>query len=202
MSDETKSCSAAPNAEPTATHSTVPMWIIVLTLLLMFVGAGYFDRHSGWFDKQVYVPYVSKDEVELYQPRSGAAAMLAQGRSIYERNCGVCHGTDGLGKPGQFPPLAGSEWVNAKGFKRLAQIPLDGLNGSIQVKGQQMNFPSGMVAIGAAMSDADLAAVLTYIRGSWGNKAGPVTADDVKAVRATVAGHPPISADQLKNLPE
>src|ERR1700689_3902445 len=107
MSDENKSCSAPSSAEPTATHSNVPMWIIVLTLLLMFVGAGYFDRHSGWFDGQVYGPYASKDEVELYQPRSGAAAMLAQGRSIYERNCGVCHGSDGLGKPRQFPPLAG-----------------------------------------------------------------------------------------------
>src|SRR5271154_2613223 len=120
MSDETKSCSNPSNAEPTATHSTVPMWIIVLTLMLMFVGAGYFDRHSGWFYKQVYGPYASKDEVELYQPKSGAAAMLAHGRQVYEKNCGLCHGVDGMGRPGQAPPLAGSEWVNAKGFKRLA----------------------------------------------------------------------------------
>ena len=65
-----------------------------------------------------------------------------------------------------------------------------------------MTFASGMVAIGTAMSDADLAAVLTYIRASWGNKAGPVSADDVKTIRAAVAGHPAISAVQLKDLPE
>jgi hypothetical protein len=44
--------------------------------------------------------------------------------------------------------------------------------------------------------------VLTYIRTSWGNKAGAVTADDVKTVRAAVGGHPAISAAQLKDLPE
>ena len=57
--------------------------------------------------------------------------------------------------------------------------------------------------MGAALSDADLAAVLTYIRTSWGNKAGEVTADDVKTIRAALGGHPqPISGDQFKAMPE
>ena len=83
-----------------------------------------------------------------------------------------------MGKPGQAPPLAGSEWVNAKGVNRLAHIPLAGLNGPLKVEGKEWNL--NMAAMGAALSDADLAAVLTYIRTSWGNKAGEVTADDVK----------------------
>jgi mono/diheme cytochrome c family protein len=49
-----------------------------------------------------------------------------------------------------------------------------------------MNFPSSMPAMGAALSDSDLAAVLTYIRQSWGNKAPEITPEQVKAVRAEV----------------
>src|SRR5271169_4019314 len=132
MSDETQSCSTTSVTEPTATRSYVPMWILVLTLTLLFLGAVYFDRHSGWFDKQVYSPYANAAMLESYQPKSGAAAALAQGKKVYEQVCGTCHGVDGLGKPGQAPPLAGSEWVMAKGHNRLAHIPLKGLNGSIQ----------------------------------------------------------------------
>jgi mono/diheme cytochrome c family protein len=201
MSDEKKPYPVTPDAEPTATHSTVPMWIFALTLALLFLGGIYFDKHSGWFDPKVYAPYVSADELDLYQPKSGAAAFLAQGKKTYEFVCGTCHGTDGLGKPGQYPPLAGSEWVNAKDFKRLAQIPLDGLGGSVHVKGQEWN--ASMAAMGVGLSDSDLAAVLTYIRSSWGNKADAVTADDVKSVRAAVAGKPAINGEQqLKTIPE
>jgi mono/diheme cytochrome c family protein len=203
MSDENKSNSTPSGAEPQAERSHLPMWILALTFVLLYLGAVYFDHHGGWFDQQVYAPYASAEELDAYQPKSGAAALLAQGRLLYEKNCGICHGNDGLGKPGQFPPLAGSEWVNAKGFKRLAAIPLDGLNGTITVKGQPMNFSSGMAAIGAQLSDSDLAAVLTYIRASWGNQAEAVTADDVKAARAAFGGHPAINGDaQLKTMPE
>jgi mono/diheme cytochrome c family protein len=201
MNDEIKSsCSIRPDGEPEATRSAVPMGIVVVTLLLLFLGGVYFDHHSGWFNAKVYSPYVSAEQLELYQPKSGAAATAAHGKQVYETVCGICHGVDGMGKPAQAPPLAGSEWVIANGFHRLAQIPLDGLNGDLQVEGKDWNL--NMAPMGAALSDADLAAVLTYIRNSWGNKAGAVTADDVKAVRAAVGGHPAISAAQLKDLPE
>jgi mono/diheme cytochrome c family protein len=201
MSDETKSCSTPSNAEPTATRSTVPMWIFSLTLLLLFLGFVYFDHHGGWFDARVYGPYDSADQLDSYQPKSGAAAAVARGKKIYEMNCGTCHGSDGLGKPNQAPPLAGSEWVKAKGVQRLAHIPLTGLTGSITVESQTWNLQ--MAAMGANLPDADLAAVLTYIRSSWGNGAGEVTADDVKAARAAIgANSHPISGDQLKALPE
>lgn len=108
---------------------------------------------------------------------------------------------DGLGKPGQAPPLAASEWVIAAGHNRLAHIPLMGLTGPIQVAGKDWNM--SMAAMGAALSDSDLAAVLTYIRSAWGNKASTVTADDIKAIRASMGGHAqPLSHDQLMALPE
>jgi mono/diheme cytochrome c family protein len=201
MSDETKSCSTPSNAEPTAVRSHLPIWIVVVMLVLLYLGGIYFDRHSGWFDKQVYLPYANAAMLESYQPQSGAGAKLLSGKKTYESICGTCHGPDGLGKPGQAPPLAGSEWVNAKGYNRLAHIPLAGISGTLSVSGKDWNLP--MAAMGAALSDADLANVLTYIRGSWGNKADEVTADDIKGVRSGMGAKvPPMSHDMLMAMPE
>jgi mono/diheme cytochrome c family protein len=199
MSDELKSnLPQPPDAGPTASRSTMPIWIIVLTLLLLFLGAVYFDRHSGWFNKQVYAPYTSAAELASYQPKSGDASMLAHGKAVYETYCGLCHGSDGLGKPGQAPELAGSEWI-AKDITSLARIPLTGLNGPIQVKGRDWNL--SMAPMGASLSDADLSAVLTYIRGSWGNKSRAVSPDEMKTVRAAISGNTPSAADLAKMTP-
>jgi len=202
MNDELKFFAPrTPDAGPTASPSAVPVWIIVLTLVLLFLGMVYFDHHSGWFNSQVYGPYSSAEELESYQPKSGEAALLAAGKTRYEQVCGLCHGMDGLGKPGQAPPLAGSEWVDTKGFQRLAHIPLEGVSGQLAVKGQTWNL--SMPAMGAAMSDADLANVLTYIRNSWGNKDGPVSAADIKALRAKLGAHPqPLTGQELKTMSE
>jgi len=200
MSDESKSCSTDSGAEPTAARSQLPMWILVALLTLLYLGGIYFDHHSGWFDQQVYSPYGTAAELESYQPKSGAAAALAAGKKSYESVCGTCHGNDGLGKPGQAPQLVGSEWVIAKGHNRLAHIPLAGIAGPIQVGGKEWNMQ--MAAMGAALSDADLANVLTYIRGSWGNKAGEVTADDIKTIRASIKSPQAMTHDSLMALPE
>ena len=201
MSDEKKSCCNASETEPTATRSAAPMWIIVVTLALLFFGALYLDSHGGWFDAKVYSPYNSAEKLEAFQPKSGAAAAAAQGKKVYEAVCGICHGVDGKGKPGQAPPLAGSEWVVTKGINRLTRIPLAGVSGTIVVGGKEWNL--NMAAMGAALSDADLAAVLTYMRTSWGNKAGEVTADDIKKVRDSMGGKAqPLNGEQLMKLPE
>ena len=199
--DQQKNCCDHSSGEPTATRSSAPIWIIVLTLALLFLGGVYFDHNSGWFSPRVYAPYQTAEQLDAYQPKSGAAAALARGKGVYESVCGICHGADGLGKPGMAPPLAGSEWVLTKGFNRLAHIPLAGVNGAISVEGK--DWTMAMAAMGAALPDDDLAAVLTYIRGSWGNKAGPVTGDDIKKIRAELGKNPaPATGDQLKALPE
>lgn len=201
MSDEIKSGSNVPPGEPTVKRSAAPMWIIVVTLTLLFVGGLYLDSHGGWFNPQVYSPYNSAERLEAFQPRSGAADVAAQGKRFYESTCGVCHGSDGAGKPGQAPPLAGSEWVVAKGDNRLVHIPLQGVAGTLTVKGQDWNL--NMAAMGIALSDADLAAVLTYVRTSWGNKAGEVTPDEVKKIRDAMGGHAqPLTGDDLKKMAE
>ena len=201
MSDEKKSCSIPSAGEPMAVRSTTPMWIIVTTLVLLFIGGVYFDRHSGWFDAKVYSPYSSAETLEAYQPKSGEAALLARGKKTYEAVCGTCHSPDGLGKPGQAPPLAGSEWVTSKGINRLIHIPLVGIAGPISVAGKDWNM--NMAAMGAALPDEDLAAVLSYIRSSWGNKASAIEPDDVKKVRASIGvGAQPLTVDALMKLSE
>ena len=183
------------------TRSAAPIWIILVTLVLLFVGGYYFDQHSGWFDPKVYAPYSSAEKLQGFQPQSGAAASMAKGKASYESVCGICHGSDGLGKPGQAPALAGSEWVVTKGFNRLAHIPLAGLSGPIQVAGKDWNM--SMAAMGAALQDDTLAALLTYIRNSWGNKAGEVTADDIKKIRADIGKNiQPVTCDSMKAMPE
>lgn len=190
-----------PEAEPTSLATTVPMWLMAAMLVLLFLGAWYFDARGGWFEAKVYEPYRSLTDVERFQPRSGGDAVLLRGKALFEQNCALCHNPDGLGKPAQAPPLAGSEWVLAPGANRLIRIPQVGLAGPIEVKGQVWNLP--MAAMGAIYPDEDLAAVLSYIRNSWGNKASIVTAEQVKKVRAELAGrNQPYAPDDLKKEAE
>jgi mono/diheme cytochrome c family protein len=184
-------------AEPQAGRTAVPVWLIVLLFLLLYWGMVYFDQHSGWFDAQVYAPYQSAAELALYEPPTGGVD-LSRGKAVYENICGLCHNNDGMGKPGQAPPFAGSEWALGNP-NHMIRIPLAGLAGPVEVKGQQWNL--SMPAMGAALPDDDLAAVLSYIRQSWGNKASAITPEQVKAVRAAVGNRTqPWTADQLKAI--
>jgi mono/diheme cytochrome c family protein len=192
---------ATTESEPTSTLAVVPVWLIVLMLVLVYWGAVYFDKHGGWFNRKVYGPYTSMEDAERFYPLPRSGPDLRRGRALFESNCALCHNPDGMGKPNQAPPLAGSEWVTTEGVNRVIRIPLVGLNGPLEVKGQQWNL--SMAGMGAAYSDADLAAVLCYIRTSWGNKASPVTAEQVKKVKADLAGRSqPYTAQELKGLPE
>jgi len=199
MSQPTQPTSS-PAAESSAQNATVPIWLIVLMVLLLFVGGIYFDDHGGWFEPKVYGPYVSLPDVERYQPVTGGID-LARGKKTFENICALCHGVSGEGKPGQAPPLAGSEWAQGS-LNQMIRIPLVGLTGPIQVNGQDYNL--SMTAMGAALSDDDLASVLSYIRQSFGNKASPVSAEQVARLRAEVTKNHPLAYTpaELKKLQE
>jgi mono/diheme cytochrome c family protein len=178
---------------------TVPMWLITVLAVLAYWGMLYFDQRSGWFHPQVYAPFGSVTALAALQPVSDADAFLNRGRVVYETTCALCHGVDGAGKPGQAPPLAGAEFVLGPP-ERLIRIPLHGLVGPLEVRGQVWNL--AMPAMGAALSSEDLAAALSYIRQAWGNKAPAITAAEVDAVRAATAGRSqPWTAAELKALP-
>lgn len=202
MNTEPQPASPVPQeAEPTAASIAMPMWLVMAMMLILFWGGAEFDKHSGWFNPSVYAPYASAAELENWQPKSNEGQMIARGQTVFHNTCELCHGPDGMGKPGQFPPLAGSEWANAEGPNRMIRIPLIGLNGPVQIKGQQWNL--AMPAMGAALSDDDLAAALTYIRQAWGNKAPAVTPDLVKAIRSQVSSRTqPWTAEELLAIPE
>ena len=109
---------------------------------------------------------------------------LQLGRHIFKTNCLVCHQASGLGIPSRYPPLAGSEWVLAKGShleEHLILILLHGLQGPITVKGVTYNgYMSGWDHY---LSDGEIAAVLSYIRMEWGNLTTPITLETVVTVR-------------------
>ncbi len=107
------------------------------------------------------------------------AAANAAGASVYNTNCSSCHQATGEGVAGAFPPLAGNPTVTGAATK-VIHIVKYGLNGAITVKGKSYN--GMMPPWGTTLSNADIAAVISYVRSSWGNAASPVTVADVKAV--------------------
>lgn len=107
--------------------------------------------------------------------------------------CGACHGQNGEGGPAG-PPLAGSEWVTGP-ISNLILIQLRGLQGAITVKGVEYNFPGGMAPM-AYQTDEQIAAVLTYVRNSFGNKASAVSVEQVAALRSEV-GKPQVTVEEL-----
>lgn len=186
-------------AEPQAGAATVPIWLVMGLLIAFFAGGLYFDARGAWFNERVYAPYHSPEELAKYQPVVGDDWM-GLGQRKYEQVCALCHGVDGTGKPGQAPPFKGSDWVVTDNIGRLIRIPLNGLNGPIKVNGQEWTL--SMPAMGSGMTDEELAAVLSYMRNSWGNKASVIKPADVKAVRAVVAVRSQQwTADELMKLP-
>lgn len=116
-------------------------------------------------------------------PAAGGAAK-ERGKTTYMAVCFACHQPTGLGLPNMFPPLAGSDWVKAKKADRLIRIVLHGLNGPVQVNGVPFTTPAPLMPPqGAALSDQQIADVLTYVRAEFGGGASEVTVDQVKAIR-------------------
>ncbi|MFP3891806.1 cytochrome c [uncultured Ralstonia sp.] len=113
-----------------------------------------------------------------------AKAGGADGASIFTARCVACHQATGMGLPGAFPPLAGSEWVNGDAHK-VASIVLRGITGPLTVKGAQFN--GAMPPFADQLSDAEIAAVLTHVRSQWGNSTPPITPDIVAETRTKTA---------------
>ncbi len=111
-------------------------------------------------------------------PNANLAA--ANGGSVYMQNCSSCHGSNGKGQPGAFPPLVGNPVVTGDS-RQVIHIVKAGLTGPIKVKGQSYN--GQMPSWSGTLKNDQIAAVVSYIRSSWGNKAGSVTPDHVAATK-------------------
>lgn len=137
---------------------------------------------------------------------SPAVAEL-DGAALYAQYCGACHGNDGVGPEGNVnPPLAKSEWLLGEPDRAIAAV-LKGLVGPIEVRGKLYNL--AMPPQGAVLDDAQLAAIISHVRTSFGNvrdNAKPadiakrhVTAETVAAVRAKYADRQvPFNSNELR----
>lgn len=101
-----------------------------------------------------------------------------KGKEVYTKTCIACHQATGLGIPGAFPPLAKSDYLNANVNRAIKQV-IKGSSGPMMVNGKKYTTP--MPA--QALSDVQIADVLTYVYSNWGNNNTKVTVAMVKAQR-------------------
>ncbi|MEX1116252.1 MAG: PVC-type heme-binding CxxCH protein [Akkermansiaceae bacterium] len=144
--------------------------------------AASLSSRSDDFSKQLSArlgaaPAVAKTVVKIHKPDP---AVHERGAAVYAKTCIACHGPDGKGVPGAFPPLDASEW-SVGDPSRPIRIVLHGLQGPIEVAGQKFN---SVMPPHVDLNDQEIADVLTYVRQSWSNDDTPVSAAAVKQARA------------------
>jgi mono/diheme cytochrome c family protein len=112
---------------------------------------------------------------------------MKAGAAIYKDSCAACHKDDGTGQSHLFPRLAGSSLVQSDDLTTLTRLVLEGSR-AVATRGA----PTGpaMPAFDWRPNDAETAAVITYIRNSWGNAASAVSADTVSRSRKALAHNP------------
>ncbi|MBV8532148.1 MAG: cytochrome c, partial [Candidatus Eremiobacteraeota bacterium] len=121
----------------------------------------------------------ASSEAATAAPEAAATVAAGNGASVYAANCASCHGATGQGTPGVFPPLASNPAVTGDP-NTLIHIVKYGLTSPVTIGGK--SYHGMMPAWSPQVGDADIAAVLTYIRSSWGNSAAPISAADVSSV--------------------
>jgi mono/diheme cytochrome c family protein len=163
-------------------YSMLPLVLLGLMCSAVFFGSIYLAHFSLRFDPLVYNEHANREKPGAVKAVALTRAQL--GKRTYDTVCMACHQANGLGVPGQYPPLAGSEWVSGS-EERIIRIVLHGLNGPITVNGKEYN--NVMAPLGT-LKDDQIANVISYVRASWGNTAPEVTPEAVAKVRADNAG--------------
>lgn len=188
-------------SDPTEGDRPWPLGVWVLILVMVAFGCGYLLVFSG--DGSLGGGDL-RDHAAPRLTGSGSAGgdsveavvvdQEALGRQVYQSACMACHQSTGQGLAGAFPPLDGSDWVTGNPDAPI-NIVLHGLSGPIEVKG--VTYNGMMPNFGAQLSDEEVAAVVSYVRGAWSNEAAAVDAERVAALRAASTGRGPWTADEL-----
>ena len=132
-------------------------------------------------------------------PAAATPTAPVDGAKVFAITCAACHQVSGDGLEDKYPPLNGSEWVTGD-EQKLIRIVMHGLSGPVDVVGQ--TFDGAMPAWGGVLKDPEIAAVATYVRSAWGNKAAPITPATVAAIRAaTTARKTPWTAAEIALIP-
>ena len=133
-------------------------------------------EHNIYVKSQIFILVVL---VSLCTSVSVVAQSIAdRGKEVYDQNCLACHQIDGGGVPMLTPPLVNAEWVQGDKV-RLINVVLKGLQG-VEINGEIYDNPMPPLT---HLSDEDIAAVLTYVRANFNNKAGPIKKEEVIAAR-------------------
>ena len=177
-----------------AERAPSPAWLLVFSGIAVALACAYIGVFHGGFSGEVYNELDSSPRLLFSESTktAGAATEVAakeeplavQGKKVFLANCVACHQATGLGVPNSFPPLVGSEFVLGS-QKRLAMILLKGLQGPVEVKGAKFN--GAMPAWEKALTDKKIAAVTSYIRQEWGNKASEIQPEQIAAARKEFA---------------
>ncbi len=125
-------------------------------------------QHSG---PDASVPTISSSESSL---------LLRLGRDVYGSQCASCHGEGGLGMPPHFPPLADNQSIQMSSAVNPIRMVL---NGGYPPGTAGNPMPYGMPPFAQSLSDNEVAAVVTYIRSSWGNRGEAVSARQANELR-------------------
>lgn len=145
---------------------------------VVFTGLQYLD--AGDLDAMVgYLRALEQRPARKAPVHAAPPAVLERGREVYAQHCAQCHGRQGEGRGG-FVALAGRRAVTLEHADNLVQMLVHG-GYAPATRGNPR--PHGMPPFAQQLSDADMAAVLSYIRSAWGNQASAVNAMDIHRAR-------------------
>jgi len=155
------------NAEPEERIRPMPLLAIAITVVMVLFGVVYILTAEPFGTPELGD---RRTVADLSGPVPAAAGAAVDGKAVFAAQCAACHQATGKGLPGVFPPLDGSEWVQGDA-RTLANVLLHGITGKISVAGADY---SGAMPSFQKLSDPELAAVTSYIRSEWSNKAEPL----------------------------
>jgi mono/diheme cytochrome c family protein len=114
-------------------------------------------------------------------PSAESSLLMHLGKTIYDAQCANCHGADGTGDPPRYPPLAGNQSIEMESAVNPIRMVL---NGGFPPSTAGNPMPYGMPPFAQILGDDEVAAVVTYIRASWGNHGAPVSAKQANELRS------------------
>ena len=180
--------------DPSEHNRPIPTLVALITLAVVISGVAYILLSEPFGQPDLGDRRTLAD---LRAPAAGAPGAAANGKQVFTTNCAACHQATGKGLPGVFPPLDGSEWVVGD-ERTVTNILLHGISGEITVAG---NTYKGAMPSFKQLSDAELAAVASYIRAEWSNKAGAIKAESFEAERKASTRSTPFNGGaELKAL--
>jgi len=180
----------------------IPVWtwvlIVVIALWAGWYGLEYFSTPAEFARTPTYAPNgaVAAAQEPAVPVAAGASQpqaavgknaavgsknvagfdYSATGEQVYSSNCASCHGAEGAGTPGVFPPLANDPVVNSGDAEQHIKIVLHGLSGK-SIGGTK--YAGQMPAFASQLSDEQIAAVIDHERTSWGNHGSTVTPSQI-----------------------